>query len=172
MTAQPPPGPRALRRFWSNVDRSGPLIRPELGLCWTWLRQVNENGYGRLSSGPRGSEVRYYAHRVAFLVTHGRWPEPCALHRCDNRRCVNPAHLVEGTRPENHADMVEKGRHAAPTRKSHCLRGHDFAVTGVDMPNGDRYCRECRRVHKRAIRARAQAANAKQGRSPSRSAAT
>jgi len=36
------------------------------------------------------------AHRMAFLLTHGRWPVPHALHHCDTLLCVNPGHLYEG----------------------------------------------------------------------------
>jgi hypothetical protein len=50
------------------------------------------------------------AHRVAFHLAHGRWPEPCCLHRCDNGLCVEETHLFEGTKADNTADMLAKGR--------------------------------------------------------------
>ena len=33
-----------------------------------------------------------------------------ACHTCNNRRCVNPGHVYEGTHKQNTADMIRAGR--------------------------------------------------------------
>lgn len=33
-----------------------------------------------------------------------------AMHRCDNTRCANPAHVKEGTSHQNRLDAINKGR--------------------------------------------------------------
>jgi hypothetical protein len=95
-------------RFWAKVDKNGPLPahRPELGPCWVWTAHVGTSGYGQLFLC--GKKVS--AHRTVFLLTFGRLPNPCALHHCDNRKCVNPAHLFEGTVRDNNVDRDRKGR--------------------------------------------------------------
>jgi hypothetical protein len=99
-------------RFESKVDRNGPIPphRPELGPCHVWTARRDRFGYGRC--GFRGGGQ--LAHRFAFFMAHGRWPDPCALHKCDNPSCVNSAHLFEGTKAENNADMKAKGRQRGP----------------------------------------------------------
>jgi len=54
---------------------------------------------------------------------HGEIPDGLSvLHSCDNRRCVNPAHLKIGTQSENIAEARERGRMAKGD--DHGLRKH------------------------------------------------
>jgi hypothetical protein len=98
--------PKQVDRFWTRVERGDG--------CWSWNGDRGQaHGYGRFHLN------RWYilAHRAAYFLTHGPIPAGLnVLHRCDNRRCVNPDHLFLGTQADNIADMWAKGRGVAPPR--------------------------------------------------------
>ena len=51
-----------------------------------------------------------YAHRFIYETLKGPIGEFFVLHKCDNRRCINPEHLFLGTHQDNMDDMMHKGR--------------------------------------------------------------
>jgi len=107
--------PPLAERFWEKVDKNGPLpsaeaigIYPEIAGQQCWI-------YGKSSTAHRrsvalGGGYEQNAARVAWFLASGRWPEPCALHKCDVGSCVRFSHLFEGTLSENTRDMIRKKR--------------------------------------------------------------
>lgn len=88
--------------FWNRVDRSAGVTA-----CWPWTGGTSLSGYGVMRL--QGHFIN--ASRAAWIINNGAIPAgEYVLHHCDQRLCVNPAHLFIGTQSANMADMTSKGR--------------------------------------------------------------
>lgn len=97
-------------RFWDKVDRRGPED------CWPWTAATNEHGYGVMRPEGQRSGPTVKAHRVSLMLAGVDIDGLVIRHSCDNPPCVNPSHLSVGTKADNSADMVERGRSARGSR--------------------------------------------------------
>jgi hypothetical protein len=110
-------------RFWSKVDKSGD--------CWVWTDHKTAQGDGRIHVGPSMKR----AHRIAYELAIGQIPQGMYVcHHCDNKSCVNPEHLFLGTHQDNMTDMMNKGRHVAPSGARNGARLHPESC-----PRGDKH---------------------------------
>jgi HNH endonuclease len=123
MTPWPEAPPADLERFASMVRFSTK--------CWEWTG-ARDRGYGAFWLNGR----RQRAHRVSYEWAHGPVPEGFVLdHLCNNKACVNPAHVAVNWAYEN------LSRRSAPP--GHCRNGHPYDLLNTGWSRGWRFCRAC-----------------------------
>jgi len=106
------------KRFLSKIQKTD--------ACWIWIGTIKPNGYGQFGLNYK----IHYAHRFAYKLFIGEITKDlCVLHKCDNRRCVNPNHLFLGTLKDNVEDCIKKGRNKLPP----ILRGENHGSSKLKL---------------------------------------
>lgn len=131
--------PGEVDRFWSKVDKSDG--------CWVWTGAISNS-----HSGPYGkfrSAIAQHplaAHRLAFYYETGvlSTRDEVLDHVCRNTLCVRPSHLELVSDRENVARG--DGPTAVNSRKTHCIRGHEFTPENTWANGTGRKCKECHRA--------------------------
>lgn len=139
------PARTAQERFWSWVDKNGPVPsgRPDLGQCWVWTGGLAE-GYGAFWLD--GRQVK--AHIASYTWEHGEIPEGAERdHLCRNRACVRPSHLEAVTHWVNVARGISP--HGQNAAKTHCPASHEYDTENTYLYDGERHCRKCARERTR-----------------------
>lgn len=98
--------PNAEARFWRQVHKTEGC----------WLYGANKS-YGHIRVDGRVIGAHCYSwelHNKASII-----PGNFVCHRCDNPRCVNPAHLFLGTQLDNMRDRSVKKRTNAAKGEQH-----------------------------------------------------
>lgn len=119
--------------------------------CWNRTVNVNsKTGYSHIVRTTGGVRTYYYAHRVAWVhANSSEIPDGMTIdHKCENRACVNPAHL----RPMTVRDNVLRSTRnpfAVNARKTECIHGHPLRSVG-----SRRVCDVCNRAKSLKRRAR------------------
>ena len=86
--------------FWAKVKKGS--------ACWEWTAGRMTSGYGLVQT----TAGRLGAHRASWEIHRGPIPDGLmVLHSCDNKLCVNPAHLSLGTHRQNTIEAMERRRY-------------------------------------------------------------
>lgn len=137
----PKPRPSIAERFWSKVNKSGPvpIARPDLGPCWLWTGHRTTKGYGAFWLDGHKVQAHRFAYESAGLTI------PAGLqadHLCMVRHCVRASHVEIVTPRVNNLRGNSVSARAA--RRETCPRAHSYSGNNLRIqPDGARRCRAC-----------------------------
>lgn len=109
--------------------------------CWLWIAGKG-HGYGKFWWREGKKHESREAYRWLWEVCNGPVPKALELdHRCKNRTCVNPDHLI----PVTHRINCLRGESFAARkfRQTHCKRGHSLSGDNLYIQKTGHYRRSC-----------------------------
>lgn len=102
-------------RFMEKVDTNGP------NGCWNFTSSIHKTGCGQFTYQGRSRS----AYRIGYeILIRPLGPDEILHHVCENRLCVNPAHLQVTTQKEHIADLTPTHLAYKNKRRTHCPMGH------------------------------------------------
>jgi hypothetical protein len=107
-----------LANFWSKVQVGS------ADECWEWQAGKTTDGYGVFWM----QRKPVYAHRHSFALHNPAAQAAVVMHSCDNKGCVNPAHLSAGNAYLNANDAADKGMTCFPYRDGKHVKLSDEQV--------------------------------------------
>lgn len=123
------------RRVFAYVDASGD--------CWEWTGTTDEDGYGVIGRGGRGSGM-LKAHGAVWQLLVGAIPDGMVYdHLCRSHSCVNPDHGEIVPPGEN----TKRGYGASFGLGARTVCGYGHPLDGIRKNRNKivRYCKTCRR---------------------------
>ena len=100
------------RRTMSAEDRLFAQSEPDpFGGCLLWFGCAGTDGYGIISFNSKKTST----HRLSYETFNGPIPDGLIVrHKCDVRACINPNHLLVGTKGDNLVDAYQRNRRIQP----------------------------------------------------------
>jgi hypothetical protein len=88
-------------------------IDPYTG-CWNWQKSLSSSGYGqKMINGIRHNSL----HRYVYSLFNEISKNEVVRHKCHNRACCNPDHLIKGTSLDNYNDSIDVHRKSNEGRR-------------------------------------------------------
>lgn len=130
-----------------SLDRTDPYGRRRRG--GARKLRVAPSGHLSVALSSNGISRTFRVHHLVLEAFVG--PRPAGMEGChwdDDPANNSVGNLRWDTRSANVHDCIRNGNHAM-TNRTHCPEGHEYTPENTyTYPQGNRACRECRRIYR------------------------